>query len=91
MQEQSLVRLTELESMMERIQSTILRFSKEQDIRQTADFLRQHMDEDLQEPQQTSVPDPGQQQDPGQQSPGEEICSCLIDLRRKWALGQRSI
>lgn len=73
LQEQSLARLSELESMMEKIQSTLLRFSKEQDIQQTANYLRQHMDEDLQEPQQTSLTDPGQQQDPGQQSPRKRI------------------
>ena len=68
MQEQSLARLSELESMMERIQSTILRFSKEQDIQQTANYLRQHVDEDLLESQQSLRPDLQQQQDPGQSS-----------------------
>ncbi|KAL8794974.1 MAG: hypothetical protein Q9195_002556 [Heterodermia aff. obscurata] len=71
-QEQSLARLSELESMMERIQSTILRFSKEQDIQQTANYLRQHMDEDLLESQQTSLPAPGQQQDP-EDGPSNDI------------------
>lgn len=69
--------------MMERIHASILRFSKGQDIQQTANYLRQHMDEDLQEPQQSSLPDPGQQQVSGQQSPGERIFSCLVDIRRR--------
>ena len=90
-QQQSLAKLSELESMMERVQATILQFSKERDIQQTANYLRQHMDEDLQDPQQTSLPDPGQRQDVGQQSPAEEMCSCLVDIRRRWTLERRSI
>lgn len=82
-QEQSLAKLSELESMMERIQTTILRFSKERDIQQTANYLRQHMDEDLQDPQPTSLSDPGQRQDLGQHSQAEEICSCLVNMRRR--------
>ena len=76
-QDQSLTKLSELESMMERVQTTILRFSKERDIQQTANYLRQHMDDDLQESRQTSRPNPGQRQDPGQQSPADEICTCF--------------
>ncbi|KAG7007774.1 FAD-dependent monooxygenase [Physcia stellaris] len=62
-QEQSLAKLSELESMMERIQTTILRFSKERDIQQTANYLRQHICEDLQVFQPASLSGPRQRQD----------------------------
>ena len=37
--------------MMEQVYSTIIRFTKEQDIRQTADLLQQRVDESIQEPE----------------------------------------
>jgi hypothetical protein len=56
MQVQSLARLEKLESMMEQVQATFIRFSKEQDVQQTADLLRQCVDESLQDPERRAGP-----------------------------------
>ena len=52
MQEQALARLADLEKVMEQINATIVRFSKEGDVQQTANLLRHCVDENLQNPEQ---------------------------------------
>ena len=50
MHEQELDKLSGLEKMLERLQATLISFSKEDDVQQTADLLRQSVNENLQEP-----------------------------------------
>ncbi len=49
--EQALARLSDLENMMEQVHSTIIRFTKEQDVKQTADLLGQYIDDSIREPE----------------------------------------
>lgn len=56
MQVQSLARLAKLENMMEQVQATFIRFSKEQDVQQTASLLRQRVDESFQDPEKRTGP-----------------------------------
>ena len=58
LQEQSLARLSELENMLATIHATFVRFSKDHDIHQTANFLRQCVDESLQESEQRPTSEP---------------------------------
>ena len=50
MQEQSLERLSVLEQMMHQFKGMVVGFSKDVDVQQVANLLRQHVDEILQEP-----------------------------------------
>ena len=52
MHQQSLNRLAGVEHLLEHIHATIVRFSNEHDVQQTANLLGQRIDEDLQEPDQ---------------------------------------
>lgn len=52
MHEQSLAKLSNLEDQMQQIQATMVRFSKQHDIQQTANLLWQCVDESLQNPEQ---------------------------------------
>lgn len=54
MQAQSLARLDKLEDMMEQIHATLIHFSKEHDVQQTASLLQQRVDEILQCPEKQS-------------------------------------
>ena len=54
MQAQSLARLDKLEDMMEQIHATLIHFSKEHDVQQTANLLQQRVDEILQYPEKQS-------------------------------------
>ena len=51
LQAQALARLNSLEDMMEQVHATLVHFSKEHDIHQTANILRQHVDKVLQDPE----------------------------------------
>lgn len=51
MQAQSLARLEKLEDMMEQVHATLIHFSKEKDVHQTASLLRQRVQEILQNPE----------------------------------------
>lgn len=51
MQAQSLARLDKLEDMMAQVHATLVHFSKEQDVHQTANLLQQRVDEILQSPE----------------------------------------
>ncbi len=53
MHEESLQRLSNLEQRMQQIQATVVSFSKEADIKQAANLLRQCVKETLQEPRQS--------------------------------------
>ena len=55
--EQTLARLTDLEDMVEQVHSTIIRFTKEQDVKQTADLLRQYVDDSIRKPERLQDPD----------------------------------
>ena len=50
---ESLQRLSGLEQMMQQIQATVVSFSKEGDVQQTANLLRQCVNENLHEPGQS--------------------------------------
>ena len=50
MQEESLERLSVLEQMMHQFKGMVVGFSKDGDVQQAANLLRQHVDEILQEP-----------------------------------------
>lgn len=52
MHEESLKRLGGLEQMMQQVQAMVISFSKEGDVQQTANLLRQCVNETLQEPEQ---------------------------------------
>lgn len=51
MQAQSLARLDKLEDMMEQVHATLVHFSKEHDVHQTANLLQQRVEEILQSPE----------------------------------------
>lgn len=51
MQAQSLARLDKLEDMMEQVHATLVHFSKEHDVQQTANLLQQRVDELMQSPE----------------------------------------
>ena len=85
--EQSLARLSQLESMMETVHATIIRFSKEQDVHQTANFLRQCVDEELQEPEHKSRHGSAQKQSLGQFSREGKDSLSSFDLPRTQEMG----
>ena len=55
-QAQSLARLEKLEDMMAQVHATFMRFSKQHDVHQTANLLRQRVDEIVQDPHKLSGP-----------------------------------
>lgn len=56
-QEASSDRLVGMEAMLREIlQATVIQFSKEHDIQQTANFLRQRVDDDMQESERSRTP-----------------------------------
>ena len=58
MHEESLARLKDLEHMVQEINATIVHFSKEQDVQQTANLLQQGVIEKLQEPERSYASKP---------------------------------
>lgn len=56
MHERSLARLTRLEDLMEQAHATFICFSKEHEVQQTSNLLRQCVDERLQEPEKCCGP-----------------------------------
>ena len=69
MHEQSLAKLSNLEDQMQQIQATMVRFSKQHDIQQTANLLWQYVDESLQNPEAEKVP--------GYLAAADEVCKLL--------------
>ena len=65
MHEQSLARLSSLEDLIQEIHATMVRFSKERDIQETANLLQQCVDENLQTPEQLGA-------SPATKVPGEQ-------------------
>ena len=75
MHEQSLAKLSSLEDQMQQIQATMVRFSKQHDIQQTANLLWHCVDESLQNPEQQSASPVGKV--PGDLAAEDEVCKLL--------------
>ena len=75
MHEQSLAKLSDLEDQMQQIQATMIRFSKQHDIQQTANLLWQCVDESLQNPEQQRASPVGKV--PGDLAADDEVCRIL--------------
>ena len=73
MQAQSLARLDKLEDMMEQVHATLIHFSKEHDVQQTANLLQQRVDEILQSPErQGGSTEAGTERQEGSQMDGKD-------------------
>ena len=75
MHERSLAKLSNLEDQMQQIQATMVRFSKQHDIQQTANLLWQCVDESLQNPEQQRTSPVGKV--PGDLAADDEVCKLL--------------
>ena len=75
MHERSLAKLSDLEDQMQQIQATMVRFSKHQDIQQTATLLWQCVDESLQDPEQQRASPAGKV--PDDLVADDEVCKLL--------------
>ena len=72
MHERSLAKLSDLEDQMQQIQATMVRFSKDHDVQQTATLLWQCVDESLQNPEQQRASPAGEM--PDDLAADDEVC-----------------
>ena len=72
MHQQTMAKLSNMEDLVQQFHASVVHFSKERDIQQTANLLRQCVDENLQNPEQQCAS--AVEKVPGDQPADDEVC-----------------